>query len=795
MKQHIKPLPKTFKQIMFAKFFKTVKYLLFLFIIAIATTITIFYIYSKELPQYSQLTDYHPPLVTRIYSSDGKLMEEYANEHRIFVPITSIPRSLIEAFLAAEDKNFYSHQGVDLVSTSRAAITNTLSILKGKRLKGGSTITQQVVKNFLLTSERSLARKVKEAILSYKITKAFNKDQILELYLNQIFLGKSAYGVAAAALHYFDKSVEELDLAESAFLAALPKSPSNFDPSKYYDKARIRRNYVLSRMYEDGYIGKETALEAMKEKIILKHRSPLETVQADYYAERVRDEVVKMVGKDSFYNDGLTIITSLDSKMQESAIDALRFGIRQYDQKRGYRGRIAFIDLSKNLDWHKELLAVPKPVSLLEYDLAIILEVKDKEVKIGLKSNNESKILLSDMLWAKTNLKSAKDFLKNGDVVVVEAKKDSYALRQIPEVNGALMVMNNKGKVLAMQGGYDFAKSKFDRATQALRQPGSLSKSFVYLAALESGIAPSTIFDDAPISISQGAGMPNWNPRNYGGKFLGNITMRTGLEKSRNLITVRVAKTVGLSKVIEIIKRFGVNDNPRKFYSMVLGSVETTLERMTSAYAMIGGGGEQVTPHFIEFIKDRNGKVIYKRDHRPVQMLVSDEDLDAALPPILPELQTKRVTDEASNYQITSMLAGVVERGTAASAKKLGKIMAGKTGTTNDSKDTWFVGFTPLITVGTYIGYDAPKTLGKSATGSNVALPVYINFMEKAYKDIPSLAFKVPDSIKLKHIDQRSGHIVESGGIIEAFKVNSPERSDDDDIDIFDSAGSTDEIY
>lgn len=765
----------------------------------------IIYYYSRELPDYSQLASYYPPSVTRIYSRDGKLMEEYAFERRVFVPINSIPNSLKESFIAAEDKNFYSHQGLDLFGIVRAALLNISNVLHHRRVEGASTITQQVVKNFLLTNEVSLQRKIKEAILSYMISQVFTKDQILELYLNQTFFGRGAYGVASAAQNYFNKSVEELNIAESAFIAALPKAPSNLNPERNYDRVKARRDYVIMRMFEDGYITQDAVKEAINTPITLRKRDPGEIIKADYYAEQVREEVIKMLGsKEEFYTAGLTIITSLDAKMQKAAENSLRKGIREFDRKRGFRKAITTISLN---NWKEELKKLPTPASLLEYKLAVVLEATETQAEIGFDDGTKSKIPISEMKWAKSELKSVKKLHTKGDVIVVEPIKEGlYALRQIPEVNGATIVMNpNTGQVLASVGGYDFSNSKFNRVTQALRQPGSLSKTFVYLAALENGVKPNQIFNDAPIEISQGPGMPSWRPKNYEGKFLGEITMRTGLEKSRNLITVRVANTVGLTKIVDIIKRFGINDNPQKVYSMVLGSIETTLERITNAYGIIANGGKKIKPHFVELIKDRNGHIIYRRDDREcISCNVSDSDLENSILEI-PAAEIYRVTDVASDYQITSFLTGVVDRGTAYSAKKLGKIIGGKTGTSNDSKDTWFIGFSPKIVVGSYIGYDFPRSLGKRATGSSVVLPIFIDFMSNVYKDEPSLPFKVPDSIKLIAVDRATGKITPSGSIMEAFKVNNIQMLEDEDMiddhndDIFDyipsSQDQSQEIY
>lgn len=790
---------------MYKSLFFCLKIFAVLILAGCGITAYIIYHYSRDLPDYSQLARYYPPSVTRIYSRNGKLMEEYAFERRVFVPINSVPSSLIESFIAAEDKNFYNHPGVDLLGIVRAAFLNISNYLHHRRMEGASTITQQVVKNFLLTNEVSLERKIKEAILSYMISRVFTKDQILELYLNQTFFGRSAYGVAAAAQNYFNKSVEELTIAESAFIAALPKAPSDLNPERNYARVKARRDYVIARMFEDGYITRDAAKEAMDSPIVLRKRAKEETVTADYYVEQVREEVIRMLGsKEEFYTGGLTIITSLDAKMQQLAENSLRKGLREFDRRRGFRKAIANISLD---NWQEELQKLPTPPSLLEYKLAVVLDVADNHAEIGLIDGSKSKIPIAEMKWARSNLKSVKALLKKGDVIVVEPTKDGYTLCQIPEVNGAIMVMNpNSGQVLASVGGYDFSTSKFDRVTQALRQPGSLSKTFVYLAALENGIKPNQIFNDGPIEISQGPGMPSWRPKNYEGKFLGEITMRVGLEKSRNLITVRVATAVGLTKIVDIIKRFGINNEPRKVYSMVLGSIETTLSRMTNAYAIIANSGKKVEPHFVELIKDRNGKIIYRRDDREcLSCNVSDSGLDTAILEI-PKEDIYRVTDEASDYQITSFLTGAIDRGTGYAAKKLGKIIGGKTGTSNDSKDTWFIGFTPKIVVGSYVGYDTPKELGKRATGSNVVLPIFIDFMSNAYKDEPVLPFKVPDSIKLIAVDRATGKITPSGAVIEAFKVNNVQMLENEDMidnhdnsDIFDYVPSKEdqsqEIY
>jgi penicillin-binding protein 1A len=732
----------------------------------------IIYYYSRDLPDYNQLSNYHPPALTRVYSADGKLIEEYAKERRIFVPINAIPRSLIEAFIAAEDKNFYDHPGVDVLGIVRAATSNVMNILQGKRMEGASTITQQVVKNFLLTSEQSISRKVKEAILSYMVSRVFTKDQILELYLNQIYLGKHSYGVATAAQSYFNKSVEELTLEESAFLAGLPKAPSAFNPERNYKRAKQRRDYVLIRMYEDGYISKEALREALEIPITLKKRDQSDITAAPYYAEQVRNEVIQMFGSDLLYSGGLTIITSLNTNYQKYAEQALRNGLQNFDKKRGFRAPLTNIQLEK---WAENLKLIQEPEGLLDFKLAVVLEIKDDKAKIGLKDGTTAYIPLEEMKWARYSMTSAKTILKVGDVVVVEEIKAgrTYGLRQIPEINGAIIAMEPKtGKVLAMVGGYDFRNSQFNRATQALRQPGSTAKPFVYEAALESGMSPTTIFNDGPIELSQGPGMPTWRPKNYKGDFLGLITMREGLEKSRNLVTIRVAQQIGINKVAEVVKRFGINNNPPRYYSMVLGAVETTLDKLTNAYSILANGGKEVTPHYIELIKDRNGKVIYKRDLRDCESCVNF--LEGDMPPDPKDLSHKMITDPATAYQMCSLLNGVVQRGTGQAAKKLSPNLGGKTGTTNDSKDAFFIGISPDLVVGTFVGYDTPRTMGKFATGATISLPIFINFMGEVLKTRELSPFPVPEGISLVKIDPKTGVPSDNpSAIIEAFKTGT----------------------
>jgi penicillin-binding protein 1A len=755
----------------FALFFQIMKVLSIFALLGSMLVFYLFFYYSKDLPDYTQLENYYPPATTRIYSADGKLMEEFALEHRIFVPIKSIPKFVTEAFIAAEDRNFYSHPGVDIFSIIRSFVHGITKVSQGKRMAGGSTITQQVVKNFLLTSERSLERKIKEAILSYMISKTFSKDRILELYLNQVFLGKRAYGVASAAQIYFDKSLDELTIAEVAYITALSKAPSTYDPARNYERSKARRDYVITRMFEEGYIDKKTADEALNQPIKFIKREKTETVTAPYFVDQVRAEVIHKLGQDALYTEGLTIITTLNPEYQQYAEDALIFGIREYDMRKGYRGALGKIALK---NWKEELEKFKAPEALLEYKIAVVLGVSKSDASIGFVDSSKSSIPFAEMKWASSKAKIPEDVIKPGNVIVVTEieGKNYYALRQIPEVNGATMATNPyTGQVLALVGGYCYDKNKFNRATQAIRQPGSAFKPLVYLAAFENGIKPNAIYSDSPVEIYQGPFLPAWKPKNYKGDFLGPITVRTALEKSRNTVTIKLASQIGVSKVADIAKRFGVNKNPPKYLSMALGALETTLDRMTNAYAMIMNGGKMIKPHFIEVIKDRNGNILYKRDTSECpDCLVQNVEIDNPVPNY--EKEYKFVTDERSAYQMTSLLIGATQRGRAAAASaEIGKIIGGKTGTTNDSKDAWFIGFSPNIVSGTYIGFDTPKDMGKRETGSSVALPVFMHFMKDALKDKDNIDFSVPQGITFRRVDIATGQESDSPkAILEVFK-------------------------
>lgn len=744
---------------------------IFFTLILIAFAFFVFKRYSENLPDYELLKEYNPMITTRLYAADGSLITEFSKEKRIFVPIDAIPKNLINAFLAAEDSNFYKHSGIDPVAIFRTSIRNFIATLSGDSSTGGaSTITQQVVKNFLLTKERTLQRKVKEAILAFRMTQTFSKDQILELYLNQIYLGSGAYGVAAAAQVYFNKSIDDLTIEEAALLATLPKAPSKLDPRKNIEKAKLRRDWVIGRMLEEEFITAQDADAAIEKPIILTNHVDDEVTKADFFADSVKKELTDLYGSDNVFENGIVVRTTLDSRLQKIASEAFSNGIEEYDQKHGYRGPVAKIDAKGN--WQEELKKFDvKKLYRSTWQKAVVLSISNNTATIGVEDGEIGSIEFASVKWAKKYIsvdavgpapKKISDVLAVGNLILVEKtpKGDFYTLRQIPEVNGAFLVMDpHTGRVLAMMGGYIDAPNQFNRSTQAMRQPGSTMKTFGYIAALENGMNPATIIMDEEISLDQGGNLPPYKPMNYSGEYYGPTTLRTGLEMSRNVTTVRMANQVGLDKVVEVVKRFGINDNPQQIYSLVLGSTETTMLRLATAYSMMINGGKKITPSMVEKIQDRNGITIYRRDKRTCETCATSNPTDNNInlnPPFLDE-STEQLTDSATAYQITSMLQGVVDRGTAARARAIGKIIGGKTGTTNNSYDSWFVGFSPDLIAAVYVGFDTPKTLGSDETGASVSLPIFVNFMKEALKNTPSTPFRVPNTIKSVKIDRITG--------------------------------------
>ncbi|MGH6946256.1 MAG: penicillin-binding protein 1A [Kiloniellales bacterium] len=765
-------------------------FLVFAALFGAAGVLYVFYHYGRNLPDYKALATYEPPTMTRVHAGDGRLLAEYAIEKRVFVPIEAMPKRVVNAFLSAEDKTFYEHPGIDFTGVLRAVATNLANLGTERRPVGASTITQQVAKNFLLTNEVSLARKVKEAILAFRIEQAFTKDRILELYLNEIYLGFGSYGVAAAALNYFDKSLDELTISEAAFLAALPKAPNNYHPINQRDAAIGRRNWVIGRMLEDGHIDLEEARAATAEPLEIRRRAPTEVARADYFAEAVRREVVRLFGETNLYKGGLSIRTTLDPRLQEIADRSLRAGLIAYDRRHGWRGPLTH--RSTEGDWLALLIDVPPPPGLPEaWRLALVLGVGDSWAKIGLADGTEGEIPLAELKWARPWLegeetgpavKEPADVLKVGNVVLVESvtadaegtdyPADTYALRQMPAIQGALVALDpHTGRVLAMSGGFSFEQSEFNRATQAMRQPGSAFKPFVYLAALEHGFTPATVVMDAPFVIDQGPGLGKWKPSNYSEKFYGPAPIRVGIEKSRNLMTVRLAENIGMEAIVDVAKRFNIVDEMPSVLSMSLGAAETTLLRLTAAYAELVNGGKRITPTVIDRIQERHGQTIYRHDQRFCEDCQVD-DWYGQKPPELPDIRDQ-LTDPASAYQIVSMLQGVVERGTGVRIKSVGRPLAGKTGTTNDSQDAWFIGFSPDLAVGVFAGFDEPRSLGKREQGASVAVPIFRDFMAEALEGQPAIPFRIPPGIRLVRVNAATGRLARPGDsnvILEAFK-------------------------
>src|SRR5215468_2676674 len=753
--------------------------------------------FSAELPNYKQLAEYHPPLVTRVLAGDGRLLAEYAIEKRVFVPSSAIPDTVKHAFISAEDKTFYTHPGIDLPGIGAAMLTNLKNYGSGRRPIGASTITQQVGKNFFfsgIASEVSYQRKAKELILAFRLEQAYSKDRILELYLNQIYLGQGAYGVVAAALNYFDKTLDELTIGEAAYLAGLPKAPNDYHLTLRPAAAKARRDWVIGQMFDNGFITKEQAEQARAEPLVPRKRATTEAVSADYFAEEVRREIAASpdpkLGQKNLYGGGLYVRSTLDPKLQAIADRVLRAGLVRYDLRHGWRGPVAQIDPGP--DWQKRLTLVPAPEWLYEWRLAMVIDAGEKDARIGFADGSEGTIPLAELRWARhvregkvvgSAIEKASDALKPGDVIMVakvdksedgkEYPADTYALRQIPEVSGAIVAMDvHTGRVFALTGGWSFKQSEFDRAMQAMRQPGSSFKPIVYMAALDSGYTPSTVVLDAPITIDQGPGLPPWSPENYGGDYLGPTTMRVGIEKSRNLMTVRVAQAVGMEKVVEYAKKLGVVDNLMPTLAMALGAGETTPIRMTTAYSQIVNGGKKIKPTFIDRIQDRLGRTIYRHDDRPCDDCRAT-GWNAQLVPQIPDTR-EQVIDPRTAYQMVSILEGVVQRGTGVAVKVVGKPLAGKTGTTNDSKDAWFVGFSPDLAVGVYVGYDQPRSLGGKETGGAIAAPIFRDFMMEALADKPATPFRRPPGVRFVRVDLHTGQkpTGDSGGPIidEAFK-------------------------
>ena len=725
--------------------------------------------FSSDLPDYKILSNYKPPVSSRVHSGEGQLIAEYALQKRLFIPYESIPKKVIYSFLSAEDKNFFSHPGVDVRSVSRAIIKNLKNIYSDKRLEGASTITQQVAKNFLLTNEVSIKRKIKEAILAFRIERAYSKERIMELYLNQIYLGEGTYGIAAASLEYFDKAVGELSYEESAMLAALPKAPSKYNPYKSVEKAKIRRDFVLKNLYENSYLNKDEYKNLKNKKIITKKRKIKLLEEANFYSEEVRRIVSDVYGYDNLYKGGLSIRTPLNSNYQIKALKALRDGLQEYDRRHGWRGPIKNL---KKINWQDDIKELV-PDNSLKWKVAKVIEVNQLTAKIETQDKEIGFVDFNKVSW--TRKKSFEELLNLNDIIYVKnIKDDKWNLKQLPKINGAILVMDPyTGRVLAMAGGFSFKLSEFNRATQAKRQPGSAFKPFVYAAALENGFTPSTLILDAPFVIDQGEGLKTWKPENYGKKFYGPSTLRTGIEKSRNLMTVRVAQKVGFDQISKITNDFGIYNDVPELLSVALGSAETTLTQLTNAYCTFVNGGKKVTPIFIDRIQDRRGKTIFNSDKRTCIGCAEISYLKDEIPTI--QDNRKQIISAETAYQLTSMMEGVVKRGTGRRLRDLNLILAGKTGTTNKNMDAWFVGYTSRLAIGVYVGFDEPKSLGKYETGAKAALPIFKKFVKSVIKKKDARPFKIPKNINLVMVDIETGlppNEKSKSVIYESFKSN-----------------------
>jgi penicillin-binding protein 1A len=773
---------------------------------------------NQDLPDYTKLANYEPPVMSRVHAGDGELIGEFARERRLYVPISAIPPLVVEAFLAAEDKNFYSHGGVDATGIVRAMIDNVSNVLNDRRLVGASTITQQVAKNFLLSSDVTFDRKLKEALIAFRLEQAFTKDRILELYLNEIYLGIGSYGVAAAALNYFGKSLDELTVADAAYLATLPKAPNNYHPYRFRERALARRNWVISRMAEEGFITPYEAAEARASglDVTLRQRG-VQIRDASYFVEQVRRELIGMYGEQKLYEGGLSIRTTIDTRLQEIVASELRAGLIAYDRRYGWRGPVKTLEAGEN--WQEALAAMPVAPDLEPWTLAAVLAVEADKIVVGLRPLREpdgtfsteivkADVPFSTMKWARKNVNELylgpeitrpSEVVSVGDIIWVspvfdDEKKDPkhYALEQVPAVNGAALAMDpHTGRVLAMQGGFSFGLSEFNRAVQALRQPGSSFKPFVYAAALDKGFTPSSLVLDAPFVLDQGGDLGLWKPENYERRFYGPSTLRFGLEHSRNLMTVRLAQYVGPETVSNYARRFGITDNMPPVLSMALGAGETTLMRLVGAYAVLDNGGKRVTPTLVDRVQDRFGRTVYRKDDRPCAACNQDweeakreaaarnpQNPEPVMPPELVD-NREQVESPQTAYQITSMLEGAVLRGTGSAARKVGVPLAGKTGTTNDGKDAWFIGYSPNLVVGVFIGFDEPRPLGRAETGGRAAAPIFANIMQRAIGNKPAIPFRVPPGISLVKVNAKTGQLADgegSGVILEAFKQGTEPR-------------------
>ncbi len=748
--------------------------LIFFSLLGFIGIFSILWSYSNKLPDYKFLKSYKPAVSSKVYSGNGVLISDFSTEKRIFVPYNAIPKKIIYSFLSSEDKNFFKHPGVDAKGVLRAIKNNIFNLIKSNRLEGASTITQQVAKNFLLSNEVSLDRKIKEAILAFRIERALSKERILELYLNQIYLGEGSYGIASASLRYFDKPIGELNFSEAALLAALPKAPSKYNPYKNEKLATYRRNLVIKNLYDNSYISKKKYEELVNSKIKLKKRKRIFLEDTRYFVEDIRKNVIKEYGYDKVHKQGFNIKTPINLELQNLATVSLRKGLLDYDKRKGWRGPL---DNRTSKDWYKNLdkFDLEKTIG---WKVAIVKRIDKFETVIQTSDKENGIINYEDINWTR---KSFEEIFKINDLIYVKKLSDgNYSLRQLPDVNGGIVVMDPySGRVLAMSGGFSFKKSEFNRVSQARRQPGSAFKPFIYALALENNYTPSSLILDAPIVLNQGEDLKMWKPENYGKKFYGLSTLRTGVEKSRNLMTVRISQDLGIDKIINFSKKLNIYENPDELMSVSLGSAETTLLNITSAYCSFVNGGKLVTPIIIDRIQDSEGNTISNNEKRFCENCDKISYKGDNVPII--KSNFKQIFSPQTAYQMTSILEGAIQRGTGKRLKDLNLQLAGKTGTTNNNTDTWFIGFTSNLVVGVYVGYDSPKRLGKYETGSKTALPIFKDFIKNAVNNYEARPFKTAKGIKMVVIDAETGKKADFGSkktIIESYKKEKIENQE-----------------
>lgn len=739
--------------------------------------------FSSDLPNYRYLENYKPPVSTKVYNNNGEISADFAIQKRTFISINTIPPFVINAFLSAEDKNFFEHPGIDALGIIRAAFKNIKNVVTGERLEGASTITQQVAKNFLLTSDVSLSRKIKEAILAFRIERYLSKNRILELYLNEIFLGERSYGIASASMTYFDKSLKELSISEAALLATLPKAPSSYNPYRSLSAAIKRKDWVLERMFENNFLSKNEYALAIKEEIVLKKRILDFNKESLFFTEEVRRFLFDKYGEDILYKGGLYVKTSLDNELQRIATNALRKNLELYDRRHGWRGPVKNIKNTK--EWKLNLNTI-KFDEINKWKLALVKNVNSNYAEIETSESNKTvQLQLEDLKWARKFINSdslgpaisdVNQILQINDLIWVEQNEDNkkWYLRQMPEVNGSVVILNPwNGRIYSMVGGYSFDLSQFNRSSQAMRQPGSALKPFVYAAALDNGYQPSTILLDAPYVSEQPKDLGKWKPENYGNKFYGKNTLRSGIEQSRNLMTVRLAEAVGNEKILDLAKKTKIYQNPQNLLSFTLGAGETTLLNLSSAYSVFANGGKTIEPSLVDLIQDQNGKIIYqKKNYKCEGCNEISQELEN-----YPKITSNEnaVLTEATAYQMVSILEGVIDRGTGKQMNNIKIPLAGKTGTTNNNLDAWFIGFTPDLIIGVYVGFDEPKTLGKSETGAKAALPIFQDIVQNLPKKGMSSFFKIPPSVNLVNVniaDGLSSKTSNTNVILESFKIN-----------------------